>query len=93
MDKKENESVEPSSVPKKKKPELIAGVKLTRVGPGTGVSTPAALYDGKAPKVGQRLHFKLANGVTYTGIVADATEADGNVLVEFKDGIKPVLTK
>jgi len=77
-------------VAKAKKPELTKGVTLTRI-KTDGVSAPCALFDGEAPRKGERLTFKLKNGVTYTGLVADATEADGNVLVEFKDGIAPVV--
>ena len=37
------------------------------------------------------MQFAMPNGVTYSGTVADSTEADGEVLVEFTDGILPVL--
>ena len=91
-DPKITASADPKGVPAKKKPELIEGVTLTRID-YSGVSSPCALYDGAAPEKGERISFKLDNGITYSGIVADATEADGNVLVEFEDGITPVLTK
>ena len=89
-DDKTTAPAEIKGVPKKGKPDLIKGVTLTRINQG-GVSAPCALYDGEVPKKDERITFKLDNGVTYTGIVADATEADGTVLVEFKDGIAPVF--
>ena len=75
--------------PAPEKLDLIKGVTLTRL-KMDGVSKPCALYDGDAPSKGAKIAFKLDNGVVYSGIVADATSADGNVLVEFKDGITPV---
>jgi len=69
-------------------PETTKGVTLTRL-TQDGVSSPCALYRGSAPAKGDKIKFKLANGITYAGIVADATEADGEVLVEFKNGIQP----
>lgn len=91
-DEKTPASAAPTSVPKKKKSPLIEGVTLTRIRED-GHSSPCALYDGTAPEKGERISFKLANDVIYTGVVADATEADGNVLVEFVNGIKPVSPK
>ena len=32
----------------------------------------------------------MSNGVTYSGTVAEFTDADGEVLVEFTNGILPV---
>lgn len=75
--------------PAPEKLDLIKGVTLTRT-KLDGVSAPCAIYDGDAPRKGTKIAFKLDNGVTYTGTVAGVTEADGNVLVEFKDGITPV---
>jgi len=49
------------------------------------------IYNGKTPKIGDVLYFAMPNGVTYSGTVADATEADGEVLVEFTSGLVPVL--
>ncbi|MBM2293745.1 hypothetical protein JQX09_17590 [Sulfitobacter pseudonitzschiae] len=91
-DEKETAPAASKGVSKKKSTGLIPGVSLTRIH-HDGHSPPCALYDGTAPEKGDRISFKLANGVTYTGVVADATEADGNVLVEFVDGIKPVSPK
>ncbi|MBO29081.1 MAG: hypothetical protein CML61_10070 [Rhodobacteraceae bacterium] len=73
-----------------KESNTITGGKLATVGPGTGVSHPALLYSGEAPQKGASIKFILDNGVEYEGTVADATASDGNVLVEFKDGITPV---
>lgn len=74
--------------------KAVDGVKLGRH-PLTSESAghPFARFKGKAPKSGEVLEFKLENGVTYTGIVSEAKEADGEVLAEFKDGVTPVLQK
>jgi predicted transcriptional regulator len=48
---------------------------------------PAAIYDGSAPKKGSTIKLRLGNGTLYAGEVYDATEAEGQVLVEFVDGI------
>jgi hypothetical protein len=74
-------------------PVIISNPKLVRLGRGDGHSPPCLLYDGSVPNVGQEIKFALENGVTYSGIVADAVEVDGNVFVEFKDGIKPLFQK
>lgn len=54
-----------------------------------GISPPCALYKGTAPDVGATIKFRLDNGVVYSGVVAEVTDAAGEVLVEFKDGIQP----
>jgi hypothetical protein len=74
-------------------PVLITNPKIVRIGRGDGHSPPCLSYDGSAPNVGQEISFALENGVTYCGIVADAVEADGNVFVEFEDGIEPISQK
>jgi hypothetical protein len=74
-------------------PVLIANPKIVRIGRGDGHSPPCLSYDGPAPNVGQEISFALENGVTYCGIVADAVEADGNVFVEFENGIEPISQK
>lgn len=69
--------------------QTIDGVELVRSGKG-GVDAPMALFTGPEPDVGASVEFTLKNNVTYAGQVAATTEADGQVLVEFVDGIKPV---
>lgn len=65
-------------------PRVVEGVSLTRLPMEDGKpSHPAALFKGQAPALGDILEFTLANGVTYRGEVADATDADGEVLAEF----------
>jgi len=73
-----------------KKTEKITGARIVTMPTKTG-TTPAMIYKGKTPKAGDVLHFAMPNGVTYSGTVADATDADGEVLVEFTDGILPEL--
>lgn len=90
--KKHSFTAEPESEPVKE-PTLIVGAKIVRLGRGDGHSPPCLLYDGAAPYKGEQVTFTLDNGVKYTGSVADAVEVDGNVFVEFKDGITPVLQK
>lgn len=53
------------------------------------ITAPGLVFDGDKPAVGATLEFDPGNGVTYTGVVAAVVEADGNNLVEFKDGIAP----
>jgi len=67
----------------------ITGASIVTMPTPTG-TTPAMIYKGKAPEVGAVMQFAMPNGVTYSGTVADATEADGEVLVEFTNGILPV---
>jgi len=71
-----------------KKPITDAHIVTMPTPTGT---TPAMIYNGKTPKAGDVLHFAMPNGVTYSGTVADATEAGGEVLVEFTSGLVPVL--
>ena len=68
----------------------ITGARIVTMPTKTG-TTPAMAYNGKTPKVGDVLQFAMPNGVTYSGTVADAIEADGEVLVEFTSGLVPVL--
>jgi len=49
------------------------------------------IYKGDVPEKGAVMQFAMPNGVTYSGTVADATEAGGEVLVEFTSGLVPVL--
>ena len=49
------------------------------------------ICNGDVPEKGDVLQFAMSNGVTYSGTVADATEASGEVLVEFTSGLVPVL--
>ena len=53
-------------------------------------TTPAMICNGDVPEKGDVLQFSMSNGVTYSGTVADATEAGGEVLVEFTSGLVPV---
>jgi len=68
--------------------EPITGAKIVTMDTATG-STPALLVKGDAPEVGAVLRATLDNGVTYSGIVSEVTEADGKVLIEFKSGLAP----
>jgi hypothetical protein len=70
-----------------KKP--ITGARIVTMPTKTG-TTPAMIYKGKTPKAGDVLQFAMSNGVTYSGTVANATEDDGEVLVEFTSGLVPV---
>jgi len=72
------------------KTKPITGARIVTMPTPTG-TTPAMIYKGKTPKGGDVLHFAMPNGVTYSGTVADATEADGEVFVEFTSGLVPVL--
>jgi hypothetical protein len=85
---RKNKTAEPTF-----QPVVITNPKIVRIGNGDGHSPPCLSYDGLAPSAGQEIRFALENGVTYYGIVADAVEAEGNVFVEFLDGILPVLPK
>ena len=71
-----------------KKP--ITGARIFTMPTPTG-TTPAMIYNGDVPEKGGVLQFAMSNGVTYSGTVANATEADGEVLVEFTSGLVPVL--
>jgi hypothetical protein len=68
----------------------ITGARIVTMPTKTG-TTPAMAYNGKTPKVGDVLQFAMPNGVTYSGTVADVTEAGGEVLVEFTSGLVPVM--
>jgi hypothetical protein len=74
---------------RKTKPDEIKGVTLRSIRT-PGRSDPAARFKGTAPEKGKVVRFTLSNGGTYSGIVADATDANGEVLVEFKDGLTPI---
>jgi len=69
-----------------KKP--ITGARIVTMPTPTG-TTPAMICNGDVPEKGDVLQFAMSNGVTYSGTVADATEAGGEVLVEFTDGLTP----
>ncbi len=67
----------------------IVGARIVTMPTKTG-TTPAMIYKGDVPEKGAVMQFAMANGATYSGTVADVTEADGEVLVEFTSGILPV---
>jgi hypothetical protein len=67
----------------------ITGARLIRI-PRGDQRFPAAIYKGEAPAKGSEIVLKMDNGTSYSGIVHDATDADGEVLVEFRDGLTPV---
>ena len=74
----------------KPKAGTIIGARIVTMPTPTG-TTPAMIYRGDVvPEKGDVLQFIMSNGVTYSGTVADATNADGEVLVEFTDGILPI---
>lgn len=65
-------------------PNVVKGVKLQRLPmEANKPSHPVAFFKGAAPKAGSTIEFTLENNVTYRGVVADATAADGEVMVEF----------
>ena len=67
----------------------ITGARIVTMPTPTG-TTPAMIYNGDVPEKGDVLQFAMSNDVTYSGTVADATEAGGEVLVEFTSGLVPV---
>lgn len=70
----------------------ITGARLVQV-PRDGLKYPAAIYRGDKPSKGSKISLKMKNGTTYEGLVHDSTEADGEVLVEFRDGLTPLDIK
>jgi len=66
----------------------ITGARIVTMPTPTG-TTPAMIYNGDVPEKGDVLQFAMSNGVTYSGTVADVTEAGGKVLVEFTSGLVP----
>jgi hypothetical protein len=85
MTEKKTALAEQSAAPEKPKGP-IKGARLIRIARGD-VRYPAAIYKGEAPAKGSKIMLKMGNGSTYSGIVHDATEADGDVIVEFRDGL------
>jgi hypothetical protein len=71
---------------------VVEGARLIRV-PRGDQNFPAAIYEGETPSAGDKIKIKLDNGVTYAGTVHDATSVDGEVMVEFRDGLTPVAAK
>ena len=69
--------------PKRKKPALIEGGMLRNV-----QNRPTLFYRGDEPEAGETIKFRLANGVTYTGKVATAVAADGEVMCDFTGPLK-----
>lgn len=70
----------------------ITGARITHITRGD-VEYPAARFKGDAPAKGSKITLKLDNGALYSGIVQDATAADGEALVEFSGGLTPVAPK
>ena len=85
MTEKKTALAEQSPAPEKPRGS-IKGARLIRIARGDQ-RYPAAIYKGEAPAKGSKISFKMANGSTYSGIVHDATDADGEVIVEFRDGL------
>ena len=85
MTEKKTALAEQSPAPEKPN-GLIKGARLIRIARGDQ-RYPAAIYKGEAPAKGSKIMLKMGNGSTYSGIVHDATEADGEVIVEFRDGL------
>jgi len=71
------------------KTKVITGARIVTMPTPTG-TTPAMIYKGDLPEKGAVMQFAMSNGVTYSGTVAGATEAGGEVLVEFTSGLVPV---
>lgn len=92
MTAKETAKADTQDVSKPKKREPITNARLIRI-PRGDLSYPAAVYKGDVPSKGEKLTFKLTNRVSYTGIVHDATEVDGEVVCEFRTGLTPVQSK
>lgn len=76
------------STPRKKTYGTVTNACLVRI-PRGDVTYPAIVFAGDIPVKGEKIGVVLKNGITYTGTVFDATEADGEVLVEFTDGLTP----
>lgn len=74
----------------KKTTEVLTYVRLVPITRGD-LTIPALIYTAKeAPAKGTKINVELDNGVTYTGVVHDATFVDGEALVELRDGLTPV---
>lgn len=75
----------------KKTTNTVATIAGARVVPAMvcGLKAPTLVFDGDTPEVGQTVRAKLANGITYTGTVASAKEAEGRVTVTFTHGLTP----
>lgn len=89
---------DPASVPKAgeaakpgsaKKPIKANIARMPRGPHDKGPDHPAVLFKGDVPTKGGKLYVRLDNGFVYSGIVADATDVEGEVLVEFRDGLAP----
>jgi hypothetical protein len=74
---------------KNQKPIEIKGGKIHPLTVGN-ITMPCLIFKGDEPEIDTFITFKIENGVTYTGVVKDTTKADGEVMVEFHDGIQPV---
>ena len=61
--------------------------RLIRI-PRDGKRYPAAVFKGEAPKKGTSLKIDVG-GTVYSGIIHDATEVDGEVVAEFRNGLSP----
>ena len=71
----------PKPIPKPVKARLI------RI-PRDGKRYPAAVFKGDEPKKGASLKIDVG-GAIYQGIVHEATEVDGEVIAEFRNGLSP----
>jgi hypothetical protein len=71
----------PKPIPKPVKARLI------RI-PRDGKRYPAAVFKGDVPSKGKSLQINVG-GTVYQGIVHDATEVDGEVIAEFRNGLSP----
>jgi len=61
--------------------------RLIRI-PRDGKRYPAAVFKGDEPKKGASLKIDVG-GAIYQGIVHEATEVDGEVIAEFRNGLSP----
>lgn len=71
-----------------KEPTLIVGARLVREERGDR-SFPALIFRGEKLESGTEIRVQLENGSTYSGVVLDSAEADGEVYAELRDGLKP----
>lgn len=89
-----SKSTTPATAPAKgKEPVELQEVTLTRLPHAEGTpSYPCAVTKTKA-NVGDQCTFTLDSGTTYNGEAASVTddEEDGFYLIEFVDGIHPVM--
>lgn len=54
------------------------------------ITTPHVSFMGEAPEEGEKIIVVLHNGAAYTGVAHEVISSEGEVMIQMRDGLKPL---